>query len=159
MRPEVNQKVRAVLRAQKRIITTEQAQDAGLTRSFVKRRLAAGRWARQYRGVYVTVTGKVSREAELRAALLRAGQGAVLSYWTAAELQGLIDKPYPVIHITVPDQRNPARCSRIPGVKVHRSDVIVDRKHVDDKSLRRTRVEDTVIDLINQSVTFDAAYN
>jgi hypothetical protein len=137
----------------------KQARRAGLSRSFVNRRLKSGRWTRKYRGIYVTVTGKVSREAELRAALTRAGRGAVFSYWTAAELQGLIDKPYPVIHITVPDERNPARHGRIPGVKIHRSDVIVDGKHVDHKTLRRTRVEDTVIDLINQSVAFGAAYN
>jgi hypothetical protein len=159
MRPTTKNDVHTILREQKRVITRKQARGAGLSRRFIEKRLKSGRWFRRYRGVYVTVTGGVTREAELRAALLRAGQGAVLSHWTAAELHKLIDKPYPAIHITVPEARNPARCRKIPGVRIHRSDVILGEKHVAHKSLPCTRLDDTVIDLINISETFDVAYD
>lgn len=159
MTPETERNVREILRGQKRIISLDQGLDAGLTRSFIKNRLRSGKWVRKHRRVYATVTGAIVREAELWAALKRAGEGAVLSHWTAAELHGLLDKPFPVVHVTVPKARNPARYAAIPGVRIHRSDVIVDDRHLANKTLPCTRVEDTVIDLINASATFDAAYD
>jgi predicted transcriptional regulator of viral defense system len=159
VKPGTKRDVQRVLRAQKQVITRKQARKAGLTRRFIDKRLKVGRWRRCYRGVYVAVTGSVTREAQLRAALLRAGGHAVLSHWTAAEIHKLIDKPFPVIHITVPRARDPARCGKIPGVRIHRSDLILDDGHRARKTLPITSVEDTVIDLINSCVTFDAAYN
>jgi len=44
-------------------------------------------------------------------------------------------------------------------MRIHRSDVITDEKHLASRTLPCTRVEDTVIDLINASSTFDAAYD
>jgi predicted transcriptional regulator of viral defense system/very-short-patch-repair endonuclease len=145
--------------AQKRVITRQQARKAGLTRRFIDKRLKSGRWRRPYRGVYVAVTGSVTREAQLRAALLRAGERAVLSHWSAAELHKLIDKPFSVIHITVPEARDPARWGKIPGVRIHRSDVFLNEQHLAAKTLPCTSLEDAVIDLINTCETFDAAYN
>jgi predicted transcriptional regulator of viral defense system len=159
MKPGTRQDVQKVLREQKQVITRKQARKAGLTRRFIDKRLKLGRWRRSYRGVYVTVTGSVPREAQLRAALLRAGAHAVLSHWSAAEMHKLIDKPFAVIHITVPEARDPARWGKIPGVRVHRSDVILHEKHLAAKTLPCTSLEDTVIDLINACETFDAAYN
>jgi len=159
MKPATRQRVQEVLRAQKQVITRKQAREAGLTKKFIERRLKAGRWRRPYRGIYVTVTGAVTREAQLRAALLRAGDRAVLSHWTAAELHKLVDREFPVIHITVPEARDPTRWGKIPGVRVHRSDVILDEKRLAAKTLRCTSLDDTVIDLINTCVTFDAAYD
>jgi len=107
MTPETERNVHKILRGQKRIITLNQGLDAGLTRSFIKNRLRSGKWVRRHRGV--------PREAELWAALKRAGEGAVLSHWTAAELHGLLDKPFAVVHVTVPEAHNPARHGTIPG--------------------------------------------
>jgi hypothetical protein len=103
------------------------------------------------------VTGSLGREAQLRAALLRAGPGAELSYYTAAERHGLTDEVSGLIHVTVSNRRNPARRTRIHGVRIHRSDVILRSAHP-AKTLPVTRVEDTVVDLINDAVTFRAAY-
>ena len=158
MTPEAKDNVSKILQDQKRVITLDQALEAGLTRDFIKNRLRSGKWRRQYRGVYVTVTGSVTREAELRAALLRTGDDAVFSHWTAAELHKLLDRPFPIIHITVPADRNVIRHGKIPGVRIHRSDLILDSGHLANKTLPCTRVEDTVIDLINCAETFDAAY-
>lgn len=123
----------------------------------VRRRYRSGRWMRVHRGVYATFTGTPTREAKLWAAVLRAGLGAMLSHETAAEVQGLSDRPSPKIHITVPSARNPARTHKIPGVVIHRSD----QSRADWQppwQLPRTRVEDTVLDLVNASRTFDDAY-
>jgi hypothetical protein len=54
--------------------------------------------------------------AVLWAAVLRAGDGAMLSYQTAAELSGLIDQASSVIHVTVPRTR---RVTKISGIAVH----------------------------------------
>ena len=71
----------------------------------------------------------------------------------------LTDAQFPVIHITVPEARDPARWGKIPGVRIHRSDVILDEKHLAAKTLPCTGLDDTVIDLINTCLTFEAAYN
>ncbi len=92
----------------------------------------------------------------LWAALLRAGPGAVLSHQTAAERHGLIDEPSPVITITVPKSRNPAR-AKIPGIVLHRSDAVLRTKHP-VMLPPCTRVEDTVLDLIQAATSFDDAY-
>jgi hypothetical protein len=92
----------------------------------------------------------------LWAALLRAGPGAVLSHQTAAEQHGLIDEPSAIITITVPASRHPAQV-KIPGVIIHRSDVILQTRHP-AMLPPCTRVEDTVLDLIQIAPSFDDAY-
>jgi hypothetical protein len=84
---------------------------------------------------------------QLWAALLRAGPEAVLSYQTAAELDGLIKQPSPLIRVTVPAASTPARSGRISGVVVHRSRIL-DRTRHPVLLPPRTRIEDTVLDLI-----------
>jgi hypothetical protein len=93
----------------------------------------------------------------LWAALLRAGPDAVLSHQTAAERHGLTDDPSPVITITVPAARHPGRRTRIPGVVIHRSDAILRTRHP-AMFPPCTRVEDTVLDLIEIAPSFDDAY-
>jgi hypothetical protein len=92
----------------------------------------------------------------LWAALLRAGPDAALSHLTAAERHGLIDKPSPIVTITVPACRHPGQ-TEIPGVTIHRSDAILRTRHP-TMLPPCTRVEDTVLDLIQASRTFDDAY-
>jgi hypothetical protein len=92
----------------------------------------------------------------LWAALLRAGPDAVLSHETAAERHGLIDQPSMLITMTVPASKRPAR-SKIPGVIIHRSDAILRTRHP-VMVPPCTRVEDTVLDLIEAAPAFDDAY-
>jgi len=122
----------------------------------MRSRVRSGRWQRLQRGVYATFSGDPARETILWAALLRAGPGAVLSHQTAAERHGLIDEPSPVIIITVPKSRSPAR-TPIPGVVIHRSDAILRTRHP-AMLPPCTRVEDTVLDLIQAAANFDDAY-
>jgi len=111
-----------------------------------------------HRGVYATFTGQVHREAKLWAALRRAGPGAMLSHETAAEVHGLTSKPSAKIHITVPTSRRPAQHRAIRGVVIHRSDQTLPAR-LPEWKLPRTRIEDTVLDLVMAARSFDEAYS
>ena len=111
-----------------------------------------------HRGVYATFTGQVHREAKLWAALRRARPRAMLSHETAAEVHGLTSKPSAKIHITVPTSRRPAQHRAIRGVVIHRSDQTLPAR-LPEWKLPRTRIEDTVLDLVMAARSFDEAYS
>lgn len=140
------------------VIASWQTPGGGISAVTRKNRLRYGYWQRLQRGVYATYTGSPTREAQLWAGLLRAGPDAVLSHYTAAERHGLLNRPSPAIHVTVPKSRNPARKGKIPGVVVHRSDLIVARRHP-AMTPPCTRIEETVLDLVKISGSFDEAYD
>lgn len=102
------------------------------------------------------LSGEPTRETMLWGALLRAGPGAVLSHQTAAERHGLVDEPSFPITITVPVSRHPAQ-AKIQGIVIHRSDAILRTRHP-AMLPPCTRVEDTVLDLIQVASNFDDAY-
>ena len=120
----------------------------------IAERLRRGRWQQLFRGVYATFTGPVPREAWLWAAVLRAGPGAVLSYWTAAELQGLADPPggdpASGIHVTVTS----ARRVRVPGIVLHLSSRVAEATQP-NREPPRTSIEETVLDLTQVTRDFD----
>lgn len=140
---------REILASQDGVIGRSQAAQFGLSPYSMRHRVRAEDWQRIQRGVYATFSGKVTREAQLWAALLRAGSEAVHSHQTAAELYGLLKQPSPMIHLTVPATTNPARKGRIPGVVVHRSRNLDVTRHP-GLSPPRTRIEHTVLDLIEE---------
>jgi hypothetical protein len=146
------------LDAQAGIADSSQARRAGYSRRAVTHRLQSGEWRRVHRGVYATFTGPVNREARLWAALRRAGPGAMLSHETAAEVHGLTDKHSAKIHIIVPPSRRPAQYRAIRGVVIHRSNQSRPER-LPEWKLPRTRIEDTVLDLVAVSRTFDEAYS
>jgi hypothetical protein len=134
------------------VITRRQAVAGGLTEEQIRQRLRSGRWQRASAGVYYTFSGEPPRLAVLWAALLPAGPGAVLSHQTAAELIGLIDRPEPPIHVSVPSQRH---VNPVPGVQTHRrhrSPVAAPAREP-----ARTGPEDTVVDLTQAAKDLDAA--
>lgn len=134
---------------QRGIIGRSQAARFGLSGYSIRHRVRAADWQRIQRGVYAAFSGELMREAHLWAALLRAGPEAVLSHQTAAELYGLIKQPSSMIHLSVPHESHPARYGRIPGVVVHRSRILEATRHP-VLLPPRTRVEDTVLDLIER---------
>src|SRR5215469_514667 len=147
---------RELLTAQGHAIARRQGASSGFDPRAMRTRLGNGRWQRLQRGVYAAFSGEPARETVLWAALLRAGPDAALSHQTAAERHGLIDEPSLLISITVPASRHPAQV-KIPGVVVHRSDAILRTRHP-AMLPPCTRVEDTVLDLIQIATTFDDAY-
>lgn len=140
------------------VLAARQARDLDLGKEKVRNRVRYGRWQRLQRGVYATYTGEPGREAQLWAAILRAGEGAALSYYTAAERHGLLGRRSQFIHVTVPAIRNPERCGRIPGVVIHRSDSVWEARHP-SMAPPCTRVEDTVLDLIMVAGSVDAKFD
>jgi len=142
-------------RFQDGILTSRQVLAGGLTRESIRWRLAAGQWQRLQAGVYAVFSGPPGRGAILWAAVLRAGPGAMLSYHTAAELAGLIDRPRALIHITMPSDRYLRR--PIPGAVLHRSGRAAQAPHP-ALAPPRTRVEETVLDLAGMAATVDDAY-
>jgi hypothetical protein len=148
---------RSQLQAQSRVVSRQQARDAGWPEGTIDGRLRSGTWQWLGRGAYATFTGDLSREARLWAAVLWAGPGAVLSHETAAEIHGLTDKPGAQIHVTVPAKRRPGQRQKIRGVVIHRSRCLVPEWQPPWR-LPRTSVEDTVLDLVAKARTFDDAY-
>jgi predicted transcriptional regulator of viral defense system len=142
-----------LLGRQQGVLSRAQALAAGLTRAGIAHRLARRRWQRIVPGVYAAFTGPVTRCALLWAVVLRAGPGAVVSHETAAELQGLIDPAGAVVHVSVPGTRHPRR---IAGVVVHRCDRLAERRHP-VRLPPQTRVEDTVLDLVDSCADVDDA--
>jgi hypothetical protein len=147
----------ALVSAQAGIATHVQARQAGFSDRQIAYRLSSRKWQRMHRGVYATFTGGPPRAARLWAALLWAGEGAVLSHETALEVAELTDEQSQQIHVTVPRRRRPAQGKPMPGVVVHRSDRARSLAQA-PWELPRTPVEDTVLDLAAATRTFDDAY-
>lgn len=139
--------------AQAGILTRAQALRAGLTRAAIHARLVTGRWQRVHYGILATFSGPLPRPAQLWAAVLSAGPGAVLSHETAAELHGLAERPSPTVHVSVPTAR---RVVTPPGVVIHRS-ARAERGRHPALEPPRTRIEETVIDLVHASRDADHA--
>jgi hypothetical protein len=148
-----------LLKDQDGVIAIGQAVSAGMPAAAVRGLARAGRWQLLQRGVYAAFTGKPSRDAELWTAVLRVGvDKAVLSHYTAAEVWGITSRRSPVIHVSVPHDSNPARCGPIPGVLIHRSRSLDRARHPAHRP-PCTRVEQTVLDLMDGARSFDEAYD
>jgi hypothetical protein len=145
------------LQSQSRVVSRQQAHEAGFTGKAIYWQLRSGTWQRLGRGAYATFTGDLSRQAKLWAAVLRAGPGAALSHETAAEIHGLTDKPSTRIHVSVPAERRPGQRRKITGVVIHRSRCLVPEWQP-PWHLPRTSVEDTVLDLVAAARSFDDGY-
>lgn len=147
-----------LLDAQRGIVRRRQALDLGFSLGQIRHRLRTGRWRQVYAGVYATFTGEVSRQARLWSVVCLAGDGAMLSHESAAEVQGLLEKPVFAIHVTVPSGRRAlqGRCPR--GIVIHRSDQSRSQFPGGSWKIPRTRVEDTVLDLVAAAPTFERGY-
>lgn len=156
MPKEPSPKSRELLARQGGAIAASQSAEAAIDTRTMLNKVGCGRWQRLQRGVYAAFSGEPARETVLWAALLRAGPGATLSHQTAAERHGLTDEPSQVIAITVPRSRHPGQ-EKIAGVIIHRSDAILRTRHP-AMVPPCTRVEDTVLDLIQITATFDQAF-
>jgi hypothetical protein len=135
------------------VLTSAQLVDGGVSRDFIRSQLDQGHWQRLYRGVYATFSGPPTRQAQLWAAVLAAGPGAMLSHESAAEAAGLADKPSRLIHVTVPTTR---RVSPIPGVVIHRSARAESAMHP-ARLPPQTLIEETALDLVAVTTDLDEA--
>jgi hypothetical protein len=158
MSAELSRECLRLIDRQDGVIAIGQATDVGMTAEWVRNQVRYGRWQVMHRGVYAAFTGRATRRAELWGALLRAGSDAAFSHQTAAELYGLTDGHSRLIHLTVPHDSTPQRWGRIPGVVIHRSRSLAQTRHP-ALAPPRTRVEATVLDIIECARDFDEAYD
>lgn len=142
-----------IARRQAGIVTRQQARRAGMTDSAIRQRVLSGRWQRLFPGVFACFSGPVSRPAQLWAAVLFGGPGALLSHETAAELYGLAPEPVATVHISVPRWR---RVSEYPGLVVHRSARAETARHPVLEP-PRTNIEETVVDLTQAAADPESA--
>ena len=97
-------------------VAHRQLVEAGVDRDRIKRWTADGRLRRVHRGVYAVGHRAPSAHADLMAAVLAGGPGAVASHRSAAHLLGLRRSPAPRPEITVPSTSGRRR----PAIVVHR---------------------------------------
>src|SRR5262245_45825088 len=74
----------------------------------IEHRLAAGRWRRLHRGIFLTESGATRYEHRLWCAVLACGPEAFLAGVTAAAADGL-RRPSGVIHVLIPLARRVIR--------------------------------------------------
>jgi len=96
------------------LVTRAQLIEAGLSGSEIERRVASGALLREHRGVYRVGHRAPSRESRYLAAVLAAGEDAVLSGLAAGHLLGLLRGPTPRPEVIAP------RVRAIDGTTVHR---------------------------------------
>jgi hypothetical protein len=102
----------------------------------------------------MTFTGDMTRKAELWAAVLYAGKGAMLSHKTAAEILGITDRRSTSIEVTVPA---PRRVQAPCGVTIHSSSVAHHRWRPFPGYPPHTFFDETVIDLVDAAEHLDDA--
>lgn len=142
-----------MLERQEGVLTREQALVAGFSRHVISGRVASGQWQRLHTGVFATFSGPVPRTALLWGAVLRAGDDAVLSHHTAAEVWNLADQPSSSIYVSVPRQ---AGSLVIPGLVLHYSSRLPGARHP-ARLPPQTTLEETVLDLADASRTAEDA--
>jgi hypothetical protein len=155
MSAELPPALRKMAERQAGIVTRKQALRTTMSAKAIDWKIRTDEWRQVYRGVYATFTGPLSRRAELWAAVLYAGEGAVLSHESAAELHKLVDRRGHLIHVTVPMSR---RVTPADGLVIHLSDQPERLVRYPDGEVPATLLPDTVIDLAEACGDVDDVY-
>jgi hypothetical protein len=124
LRSTADHRIARIATRQHGVITTTQLAAVGIDKFAINKRVRAGRLHRLYRGVYAVGHRSLSWRGRWLAAVLAAGDGAVLSHVSAVALwQFLRPIPGPV-HVTVGAavRRKPR-----PGLVIHRSRTLTPR--------------------------------
>jgi very-short-patch-repair endonuclease/predicted transcriptional regulator of viral defense system len=124
------------------IVTHPQLSAAGIGRSAIVRRVAAGRLHPVHRGVYAVGHTALAPEARWRAAVLACGEGALLSHHSAAAPWGVHDQDPALPHVSIPTRNGRSR----PGIVVHRSE-LDEADRSDHKGIPVTTPERTLSDV------------
>lgn len=100
------------------VISVQQLAAAGLDKDAIAWRVRVGRLHRLHRGVYAVGHRSLSWRGRWKAAVLAAGDGAVLSHHSAAALWEFVKPMAGTVELTVPGS---AGNRRRPGLAIHRS--------------------------------------
>jgi very-short-patch-repair endonuclease len=131
------------------VVTRAQLLEAGLTERQVDGRLRTGGLLRVHRGVYRVGHRAPSVEATYLAAVLAAGEGAVLSGLAAAHLHGLVKGAPPPAEVTARTER------RIEGVRTHRCRFLDAQDATRARGIPGTTVRRTLVD-VSSMLSLDA---
>jgi hypothetical protein len=126
------------------IIDRRSAVRAGIPDLVIDHELDVGRLQPVHPGVYRAAAVPLTLERRLRAALLAAGQGSVLSHRSAAARHGLLGGSHSrIVEVLVPHHVRP----RLADVVVHRTRSMPTDHVVDVRGLATTSVDRTLADL------------
>lgn len=131
-------------RQQYGIVSTRQAEDAGLPGRTLRSTAARQGWERSHRGVYAPVGAFDTPEGRLAAAVLAVGPPVLVAGWSAAWLHGLVPVPPTKPELVVPHQR---RTTALPGIVVRRSRTLVVADGFAYRNLPVTTAVRTICDL------------
>lgn len=114
----------------------------GYTHKSVGRAVEVGRLHRLHHGVYAVGHTNLSLDGRCLAGVLASGPDSLLSHYSAGWLLGLIStRPIPV-HVTAPIPRR-----RRDGLRIHRSETLIERDRSLERGIPVTLVPRTALDL------------
>lgn len=117
MQRQTTEALHTWLRAHDGVISCAEASHLAISRSAVQRLVSSGKLRRVAPGIFVDPSVPPSPRTTLRAAVLAAGQGAIVSHRSAAWLWELIDRPPRRPSVIIPRVRR----SNCPLITVHRT--------------------------------------
>jgi very-short-patch-repair endonuclease len=138
------QRIAAIASRQHGVVTVSQLREAGYDEAAVWRAMQAGRLHRLHRGMYAVGHRSLTWRGRWLAAVLAAGDGAVLSHSSAAALWQFI-RPIPgPVHVTVGAavRRKPR-----PGLRLHRSRTLTRRDVTRRHEIAVTTPARTIVDI------------
>lgn len=131
----------ALADAQHGVVSRTQLIAAGITERQIDRRIAAKRLRVVHRGVYAVGHAARCQEAIWMAAVLAAGEGAVLSHWSAASLWRMRTGRGPRAHVACARRRR-----RHPSIAFHFAELL-DDETTSENHIPVTTPARTLIDL------------
>jgi len=126
------------------VVTLKDCAACGVSRSWLRRRIETGEWTRLHPGVFWHGSNSPSLDELEMAALLAAGDGAVLSHLSAARRLGLDVPRQTTVQITIPASR---RIPRLRGVEVCSSRDLIESQTTKRGPFRLTHLARTMVDL------------
>jgi hypothetical protein len=126
------------------VVTLKDCAACGGSRNWLRRRLETGEWTRLHPGVFRHGLNSPSLDELEMAALLAAGDGAVLSHLSAARRLGLDVPRENSVQITIPASR---RAPKLRGVQVYRSRNLIETHTTKRGPFRLTHLARTMVDL------------
>ena len=126
------------------VVTRPQLLSAGVTRQEIASRLQGGGLIRVHRGAYRVGHRAPTTEATYLAAVLAAGEGALLHGQAAAHLLGILKGAAPPPEVIARTQR------RIEGVRTHRCRLLDARDATTVRGIPVTTVPRTLVDIASE---------
>jgi very-short-patch-repair endonuclease len=123
----VEQAIAALAGRQHGVVSHGQLRALGVGPSAIKHRIGVGRLQPLHRGVYAVGHRALRREAWWMAAVLASGDGAVLSYRSAAALWGIRDTARGRVEVSVPRHRRSTSRVEVHFVAMQPDEIAVER--------------------------------